>query len=196
MKKTFWYPIVFMSLLTAIFTFILAFMDYSTADKVKSNQDYELETKILYVFDIPVEDDSVEAVNDLFEEKISMDKDIYKYTENGELQAYAFPVDGTGLWGIIEGYVAISEDYSTLLGLTFTTQSETPGLGGRIDEEDYLNQFRELDVSGSSKGEYVVYSPAPGANVDAIAGATGTSKSVAKLMNEDIHKFIEARKGE
>ena len=53
-----------------------------------------------------------------------------------------------------------------------------------------------MDISGSSKGEYVVYNPAPGGNVDAIAGATLTSKSVSKLMNEDIHKFIEKRKGE
>lgn len=196
MKKTFWYPIVFMSLLTAAFTFVLAFMEYSTADRVKSNQDYELDTKILYAFDIPIEDNSIQAVSNLFEEKISKNGDIYEYKENGELKAYAFPVDGPGLWGSIEGYVAISKDYSTILGLTFITQSETPGLGGRIGEEEYLSQFRDLDVSGSSKGQYVVYNPAPGGNVDAIAGATLTSKSVAKLMNYDIQKFIEERKGE
>ena len=196
MKKTFWYPILFMSLLTAAFTFVLAFMEYSTAERVKSNQDYELETKILYVFDIPVEDNSIEAVNNLFEEKISKNGDIYEYKENGDLKAYAFPVDGSGLWGRIEGYVSISKDYNTILGLTFISQNETPGLGGRIGEEEYLSQFRELDVSGSSKGEYVVYNPAPGGNVDAIAGATLTSKSVANLMNVDIHRFIEERKGE
>lgn len=196
MKKTFWYPIVFMAFLTAVFTFVLAFMEYSTASRVQANQDYELETKILYAFDIPIEDNSIEAVNELFEEKISKDGDIYEYKENGELKAYAFPVQGPGLWGSIEGYVAISKDYSTILGLTFITQSETPGLGGRIGEEEYLSQFRELDVSASSEGEYVVYKPSSGGNVDAIAGATLTSKSVAKLMNEDIHRFIEERKGE
>lgn len=196
MKKTFWYPIAFMSLLTAIFTFILAYMDYSTAERVKSNQDYELESKILYVFDIPVEDDSVQSINTLFNNKISQEGDIYNYIEDGELKAYAFPVDGSGLWGIIEGYVAISKDYTTILGLTFITQSETPGLGGRIGEEDYLSQFRKLDISGSGKGEYVVYNPAPGGNIDAIAGATLTSKSVSKLMNEDIQRFIEERGGE
>ncbi len=196
MRKTFWYPIVFMSLLTAVFTFALAFMEYSTAERVESNQDYELETKILYVFDIPIEDSSIEAVNNLFEEKINKNGDIYEYREDGDLKAYAFPVDGSGLWGRIEGYVSISKDYSTILGLTFISQNETPGLGGRISEEEYLSQFRELDISGSSKGEYVVYNPAPGGNVDAIAGATLTSKSVANLMNEDIHRFIEERKGE
>ncbi len=196
MKKTFWYPIVFMAFITAIFTFILAYMEYSTAEMVRANQDYELESKILYAFDIPVSDNSIKGVNTLFNEKISKNGDIYEYKEDGVLQAYAFPVDGSGLWGSIEGYVAISKDYSTLLGLTFITQSETPGLGGRIGEEEYLSQFRDLDISASAKGEYVVYNPAPGGNVDAIAGATLTSKSVSKLMNEDIHRFIEERKGE
>jgi len=42
----------------------------------------------------------------------------------------------------------------------------------------------------------VVYRPAADGNVDAIAGATLTSNSVAKLLNEDINNFIKERKGE
>jgi Na+-transporting NADH:ubiquinone oxidoreductase subunit C len=196
MKKTFWYPIVFMALLTAIFTFVLAYMDYSTAERVAANEEYELQTKILYVFDIDFEDSSVEGVDRLFNEKITLEDDVYIYQEGDSIEGYAFPVAGSGLWGSIVGYVGISEDYSTILGLTFTQQSETPGLGGRIEEEDFLSQFRELDISESSQGEYVVYNPAPGGNVDAIAGATLTSKSVANFMNDDIHSFLQERRGE
>lgn len=196
MKKTFWYPIVFMSLLTAIFTFVLAFLEVSTADKVAENQRYDLQTKILYVFDIPVEDTSVDAVDRLFSDKITEDGDEFIYMEGDSIEGYAFPVAGSGLWGGIVGYVGISEDYSTLLGLTFITQSETPGLGGRIEEEEFLSQFRNLDVADATEGNYVVYNPSPGGNVDAIAGATLTSKSVANFMNVDIHKFITERKGE
>jgi len=196
MKKTFWYPIVFMSILTAIFTFILAFLDVSTADKVAANQKFDLQSKILYVFDIPLSDTSVEGVDKLFNEKISQDEEIFIYKEGSSIEGYAFPVAGSGLWGSIEAYVGISEDYTTLLGLTFITQTETPGLGGRIEEEEFLSQFRGLDVSQALEGGYVVYNPAPGGNVDAIAGATLTSKSVANFMNEDIHMFISERKGE
>ncbi len=196
MKKAFWYPIVFMALLTAIFTFILAFMEYSTAERVAANEEYELQTKILYVFDIPYQDGSVEAVDELFNEKVTLEDDVYVYKEGDSVEGYAFPVAGSGLWGSIVGYVSISEDYETILGLTFIQQSETPGLGGRIEEEEFLSQFRELDISGSSEEEYVVYSPAPGGNVDAIAGATLTSKSVANFMNDDIHEFLQKRRGE
>ncbi len=196
MKKTFWYPIVFMSILTAIFTFVLAFMEVSTADKVAENQKYDLQTKILYVFDIPVSDTSVDGVNSLFTQKIEEDGDLFIYKDGDTVLGYAFPAAGPGLWGGIVAYVGISEDYSTLLGLTFITQSETPGLGGRIEDEEFLGQFRNLDVSQATAGSYIVYNPSPGGNVDAIAGATLTSKSVANFMNEDIHRFISERRGE
>ena len=115
--------------------------------------------------------------------------------ENGETQGYAFPATGPGLWGTINAYVGISEDYSELLGLEFIKQDETPGLGGRISEDWYKQQFRGIDLENSKDGNYIIYRPSSGGNVDAIAGATLTSKSVSKLVNEDMYEFIKDRKG-
>jgi len=196
MKKSFLYPIIFMSLLTAIFTFILAFMEFGTAERVQQNLELELQRKILYVFNIPIEDNSPEAVNALFEEKITQEGDIFTYSEDGQVIGYAFPAEGPGLWGGIETYVGISQDYSTILGLAIIAQNETPGLGGRIGEEEFLSQFRDLDVSSAVEGGYVIYRPAAGGNVDAVAGATLTSKSVSTFLNADIHSFLAERKGE
>ncbi|MDY0257057.1 FMN-binding protein [Gudongella oleilytica] len=196
MKKSFLYPIVFMSLLTAIFTFILAFMEFGTAERVQQNLELELQRKILYVFNIPVVDNSAEVVNAVFEDKITQDEDVFIYKEDGQTVGYAFPAKGPGLWGGIETYVGISEDYSTILGLAIITQNETPGLGGRIGEEEFLSQFRNLDVSSAVEGGYITYRPAAGGNVDAVAGATLTSKSVSTFLNEDIHNFLAERKGE
>jgi len=196
MKKSFLYPIIFMSLLTAIFTFILAFMEFGTAERVQQNLELELQRKILYVFNIPIEDNSPEAVNALFEEKITQDGDIFTYSEDGQVIGYAFPAEGPGLWGGIETYVGISQDYSTILGLAIIAQNETPGLGGRIGDEEFLSQFRDLDVSSAVEGGYVTYRPAAGGNVDAVAGATLTSKSVSTFLNADIHSFLAERKGE
>ncbi len=197
MKKSFFYPILFMSLLTAIFTFILAFMEFGTAEKVEQNLALELQKKILYVFDIPYDSSaSTESINKLFSDKITRDGDLFTYTEGGQIMGYAFPASGPGLWGGIEMYVGISEDYNTLLGLAITDQNETPGLGGRIGDEEFLGQFRNLDVSGSTQGNYIIYRPAPGGNTDAVTGATLTSKSVSKLLNEDIQAFLAERKGD
>jgi Na+-transporting NADH:ubiquinone oxidoreductase subunit C len=196
MKKSFLYPIVFMSLLTAVFTFILAFMEFGTAERVQKNVELELQKNILYVFNIPVEDTSTQGINALFEEKITNEEGIFVYRENGQEIGYAFPAGGPGLWGGIETYVGISQDYSTLLGLAITVQNETPGLGGRIGDEEFLGQFRDLDVSSAAEGSYIVYRPSSGGNVDAVAGATLTSKSVSTFLNEDIHSFLSERKGE
>lgn len=200
MKKSFAYPIIFMSLLTAIFVFILAFLDASTAERVATLQETDLRKKILYVFDIEVPTADPAEIEVLFKENIEEetfdDEIIYVFKQNGKEEGFAFPVSGPGLWGGINAYAAISTDYNNLLGIVFIKHEETPGLGGRIDEEVYLQQFRELDLSQESGGNYIIYRPATGGNVDAIAGATLTSNSVAKLLNEDIYSFIKARKGE
>lgn len=200
MKKSFAYPIIFMSLLTAIFVFVLASLDASTAERVATLQETDLRKKILYAFDIDVTSDDPSEIATLFneniEEEIFNEDTIYVLKENGDEKGYAFPVSGPGLWGGINAYAAISTDYNNLLGIVFIKHEETPGLGGRIDEEIYLQQFRDLDLSQGRDGNYVIYRPAPGGNVDAIAGATLTSNSVAKLLNEDMDSFIKARKGE
>lgn len=199
-QKSFAYPIIFMSVLTAVSVFALALLDFSTAERVATLQETDLRTKILYVFDIPVETSDPAIIETIFNENVEMEKfeeqTIYVLKEDGEDTGYAFPVNGPGLWGSINAYAAVTTDYSKLLGIVFIKHEETPGLGGRIEESQYLNQFRELDLSSGSDGSYIIYNPAAGGNVDAIAGATLTSQSVAKLLNEDITSFINARRGD
>lgn len=199
MKKSFAYPIIFMSLVTAIYAVLLATLDYSTADQIEFLANTDLQEKILYVFDIPVESEDPEEIDKQFQEQIESKEingeKVYLLEENGDVEAYAFPIGGSGLWGSIEGYAGISADYSTLLGIEFTSHSETPGLGGRISEDWFKEQFRGIDLEGV-EDEYIIYTPASGGNVDAITGATLTSQSVREFVNEDIEKFIEEGKVE
>ena len=199
MKKSFAYPILFMALLTAIFTLVLSYLNYSTADKIALLQGADLQKKILYVFDIEAPSDVAEDIKKVFDEKIDSEEIdgeiIYTLKENGEVKGYAFPATGPGLWGTIHAYVGITEDYSEMLGLEFISQEETPGLGGRITEDWYKEQFRGIDLTDKADYNYIIYKPASGGNVDAIAGATLTSKSVSNLVNEDTGEFIKQKKG-
>lgn len=200
MKKSFTYPIIFMIVVTAIFTFVLAFLNYSTAEKVALNEETDLRKKILYAFDIPLQGDSAEEIEKVFKDHINEEvidnEKIYTIRDGNEVLGYAFPARGAGLWGSIEAYVAVTADYSKVIGLEFISHSETPGLGGRIDESEFKEQFRGLDLTTATSGNYIVYRPAPGGNVDSIAGATLTSKSVSDLLNEDIESFIIERRGD
>lgn len=199
-KKSFIYPIIFMSAITAIFTFVLAYLNYSTAERVDFLAGNELRQKILYVFDIPIPSDDPEEVEEVFiqyvKEDNSYDPPVYYTEENGEIIAYAIPADGPGLWGSIDAYIGISADFTKVLGLEFIAHSETPGLGGRISEPDFLNQFRDLDIASPNGEEYIIMNPAPGGNIDAISGATLTSQSVRDLLNVDIKNFIDERRGD
>lgn len=198
MKKSFLYPIIFMAILTAIFTFILAFMDYSTADQIAFLQDTDLRSKILYIFDIEIDSNEPEEIDKVFkanieEEKIEGER-YFHLVKDGERLAHAFPVGGAGLWGSVEGYVGITSDYTSITGLEFISHSETPGLGGRISEEEFKGQFRGLSVEGVEGQDFIIYRPATGGNADAITGATLTSKSVSNFLNEDIYEYLQNRK--
>ena len=198
-QKSFAYPIIFMSVFTAVSVFALAMLNMATAERVATLQETELRTKIMYAFDMPVETQDPIEIERIFTENFKEEESekgrIFTLLENGQDAGYAFPVTGPGLWGQINGYVAISPDYSELLGIVFVKHEETPGLGGRIDEEVYLSQYRNLDLSSASDDNYIIHRPAAGGNLDAIAGATQTSNSVVNLLNNDITNFISSRKG-
>src|SRR5699024_7057414 len=129
------------------------------------------------------------------EEEIDGEK-LFYLMEDGEVKAIAFPSGGSGLWGTIEAYVGVRSDYSEIVGVDFIEHSETPGLGGRIDEKEFKEQFRGLDLEDVEGSNYIIYKPASGGNVDAIAGATLTSKSVSNFLNKDIDEFTKEREGD
>ena len=195
MKKSFSYPIIFMAGLTAVFVMLLAILNSATSEVIAFNNNIDLQKKILYVFDIDYDESNPDQINEIFKKSISEEKDsegkiIYTASnEEGEVIGRAYPVGGAGLWGSIEAYAGISEDESTLLGIEFISQEETPGLGGRIDEVEFKEQFRGIDLT-NLEDELIVFTPAPGGNVDAIAGATLTSQAVADFLNGDIKAIL------
>lgn len=192
------YPIVFMIVMAAILTFLLAALHEFTAPRVAFNEELDIRTKILDVFQIEVDNESVEAINSTFEENVNENEfkgaPMYIYQdENGQDLAYAVPFAGPGLWGRIQGYVGVSSDLSTIAGIQFTDQSETPGLGARIEEEEYRDQFRGIDISDADPGQYVASEPQ--GQIDSISGATQTSDAVIDMVNNDLEDFIGYVKG-
>lgn len=193
MKNSFFYPIIFMAAVTAVFIAVLAGLNYAAADTISFNQESDLQKKILYIFDILPEDGSDKDIERVFNENV-IDKqwgvlEGYALVQGGAERAYAVPIEGAGLWGSIIGYLGLNSDYTEIIGIDFVTQSETPGLGGRISEELYKGQFRAIDISGKTEN-FIISSPEPGSNVDAIAGATQTSTAVVNIINEGLSVFL------
>jgi len=122
--------------------------------------------------------------------------------QDGGLIGYAFPIWGVGFWARIDGLLAVDPTCSRALGVVFLKHSETPGLGGRISEQQWTGQFGNLSVTPPASGGQYIYigGPAPtadddpraGRHVDAITGATGTSKAVEELINRRLAEFRRA----
>lgn len=153
----------------------------------------------MYVFNIDYPNDA-EKIEEIFNQRIKFkqvgEETIYYIEEGDQIAAYAFPIDGVALWGSVHGYVAITSDFSQIIGIDFVSHSETPGLGGRISEDWFKEQFRGLKLENLAEGEYIRYRPAPGGNVDGISGATLTSNAIRDLLNTSIHEFITEQRGQ
>ena len=195
-KKSLSYPVLFMAIITVVMIFILAFINQITYAKVEENQNLEFQKKILYVFDLYEEGMEDDEIQNIFNNEISSDPNmegVYTLEQDSDVTAYAVPFDGPGLWGSINGYVGIDGQLENIVGVEFIEQSETPGLGGRISEEPYKSQYRGIEIGEGDS--LLVNRPAPGGNIDAIAGATQTSTFVVDMINEDLNQFIDEMGG-
>jgi len=120
--------------------------------------------------------------------------------EGGEVIGYALPVSGVGFWSRIDAYLAVTPEFDKAIGIVIIRHQETPGLGGRITEPTWREQFEGLQIGQAVDGKYVHVggdppgddSPRRGRHVDAVTGATGTSMAVERFLNESIPAFRRA----
>lgn len=192
-KKAVLYPVLFMMAITAAYTLALALINEVTIGIIQEQEATRQKQTILYVLGLEVPEDPA-AVRETFDRLIQPEKNYFKAVEGDQTLGYAFPIEGPGLWGRMSGYAAVDAEGTNLLGMDLPVQNETPGLGGRITEAWFKEQFRNIPLKDSGEDSFI-FKPAPEGNVDAITGATQTSEFVRKLLNEDTGSFIKQLKG-
>lgn len=108
---------------------------------------------------------------------------------DGALDKIVLPVVGQGMWGTIYGFIALSPDTRTVLGLTFYEQKETPGLGAEIANPDWLALWEgraPFDEFGEPALQVIKGTAGPPETdplrVDGLSGATITSRAVSDLI--------------
>lgn len=108
---------------------------------------------------------------------------------------YIIPVRGKGLWGPIWGYISLEADMNTIYGASFGHKSETPGLGAEIETEKFQQQFvgkKIFDEAGNFVSVTAIKggaSPDDMHGVDAISGATVTSKGVTEMFKSTLGNY-------
>jgi len=115
---------------------------------------------------------------------------VYEVWRGDRLELVILPVYGTGYAATIRGYLAVAGDGNTVVGLAFHEHGETPGLGGEIEDPDWLAEWegkRLRDEQGRIRigvtmDELDPAAPEGAHLVDGITGATRTSDAVANLL--------------
>ena len=111
--------------------------------------------------------------------------------KNGE-KFYITYFSGKGLWDDIWGYASFREDGSTINGTVFDHKGETPGLGSKITEDLFQNQFIGKIITDENSGEYkAIKVEKPGGEYDnhqvaGLSGATFTAVGVDEMMNRSL----------
>ncbi|MEF2232264.1 MAG: RnfABCDGE type electron transport complex subunit G [Pseudodesulfovibrio sp.] len=111
---------------------------------------------------------------------------VFPATKGGKLTGVAFETFGRGYGGPIGIMVGFSTDGDTLVGIGVTTLKETPGLGQRIVEPEFRNQF-----TGHTTRE-VALSKA-GGDIAAVSGATISSTGTVAAVNDAIKTFQQIK---
>lgn len=104
---------------------------------------------------------------------------------DGSFESVVLPVSGYGLWGIMYGYLALEGDGNTVQGIGFYDHKETPGLGGEISNPRWQAQWPGKQIYGADLDvafEVVKGGGTGGSQVDALSGATLTSRGVENMI--------------
>ncbi|HLF63569.1 MAG TPA: NADH:ubiquinone reductase (Na(+)-transporting) subunit C [Saprospiraceae bacterium] len=165
--------------------------------------------EILALFDTKVEQITLDATGKTVEDVKAEDIDVAaedkkpladrKYPlfvykgEKGNI--YLMTVRGNGLWDKIWGYIALADDFNTIVGTSFGHAAETPGLGAEIkDNPNFSRQFQGKTIFEGPK--YVSVGVVKGGvkrkahEVDGISGATITSRGVHDMLYKGIAPYL------
>jgi Na+-transporting NADH:ubiquinone oxidoreductase subunit C len=123
---------------------------------------------------------------------------IYLKKIGDNVEGYAIPIAGKGLWSTLFGYFAIEPDGRTVKGITFYKHGETPGLGGEVDKAWFQQNFigkRFVDENDQLLGIHVIKGKVQSDDleayhkVDGISGATMTGKGLQNFLKDDLTKY-------
>ncbi|NLB73871.1 MAG: RnfABCDGE type electron transport complex subunit G [Firmicutes bacterium] len=107
---------------------------------------------------------------------------MYTGYSRGERTGFAFMCFPQGYGGVIETVVGVSSS-GNVRGVSVIRHSETPGLGASVATREFQMGFVGIPAGTEVKVKK------DGGGVDAIAGATVSSRAVANAVNEALQVF-------
>lgn len=187
------------------FVFIMGFltslvfvgMDALTADRIEANKDAAIYSAVLTHNNIAFNSGNLAEV---FHDNITVETVTY---EGQTLSFYINAANGNvsfmygvfslgGLWGPLRGVITLESDFITIVNVTVLEEQETPGLGGKVKNREFLDQFKGLELLPEELRPVEVNKDLSNKSneVDVISGATGTSYAFERLINESYKIYL------
>ena len=188
------YVLAFMAAICLVFGAGIAGVNYATQGLLAKNAAMHRNRILCRAFQLDVAGASAEAyqqaVDAALQSSDASGRLLYTCSAPGK-ESVGFVAGGMGFWDRIEAVVVLAPDLQRILNIQFLDQKETPGLGARIEEPWFTDQFKGLQVAWSAaKDQRVLVGTSPADNapneVDAITGATQTSMALMRFLNEEL----------
>lgn len=156
--------------ISAVTALLLSGVNALTAEKIAENAEKEKTAAISAIFPSANSTEKIDITIDGVNE-------IYLVSSEGDLLGYAAGVSPNGFGGAIDMMVGVGTDGS-IAGIKIISHSETPGLGSRVNDAEYLSAY--IGKSGSLSF---------GGGIDAITGSTISSKAVLEAANRALAAY-------
>ena len=171
------YPIIFLTLVVLLSVVALTLVDGVTAERIAANKREAIKQMLAALFPAMADFayDEETGLYSLYDERaVTIDEETGESSVDQSFPAvgYAFMTDGKGYGGKI-GILVGLETNRALRGIRVISHQETPGLGAKITDTGFLDQFAGLVPAQLMLAR-------DGGAVDAITGATISSRAVAE----------------
>jgi Na+-transporting NADH:ubiquinone oxidoreductase subunit C len=181
------FPVVFMLLVTVVFITITTVIYTFTKDTIKLNERLRLKRAVLYAAGVKLPEDPA-GIEKAFDDRVTEVTDetgrvrYYEIRESSttDIESYVVIRIGAGLWGEITAGIGFDRNLEFFRGLEVIDQNETPGLGGRIAEAWFKEQFRgkQPPLSSVAEGDRASRN-----QFQAITGASYSTVAIQDIVN-------------
>lgn len=180
--------VLVLTLVAVAFAAVLAGVNQLTKPTIERNVREKLYKGVLTVLGFPTSGDYEQRFAEAIKPVELEGMTIYEGYRNGKLIGYAFRASGGGFQGVVDLVAGVTPDLKQLLAVEILETGDTPGLGGRILEPAFMEQFKGLATEPQI--EFVKYvQPEKPNEFEAITGATFTSIAVRDILNLNIERL-------
>jgi electron transport complex protein RnfG len=172
---------------------ILATLSGGLLAAIRDNTQERIENQVLeFVKGPAIRSILKEAANDPIVDRFKLkdgdvERTFFVGVMDGEPRAVTFETSGKGYGGDVGLMVGIDVTNTQIMGVGVTTHAETPGMGAKAKTDpSFVAQFRELPLEP-------VKVTGDGGNINAISGATITSRAVCNATNDALEIFEQLK---